>query len=136
MLRVKQNCVMILFCGVWKRMGCFMVSTWIDVRRWPVGIVLRLLLEYCCYSDRLSLKNCCNGGVYKSRNAACHLSVVGGALYHVSLVDFKIPFNIEGSKYMIDMVRGGPGSYRLRMNESEIEAEMHTLRDRVLGDNS
>jgi hypothetical protein len=27
------------------------------------------------------------------------------------------------------MVRGGPGSHRLRMNESEIEAEIHTLRD-------
>ena len=27
------------------------------------------------------------------------------------------------------MVRGGPGSYSLRMNESEIEAEIHTLRD-------
>jgi hypothetical protein len=27
------------------------------------------------------------------------------------------------------MVRGGPGSYTLRMNESEIEAEIHTLRD-------
>lgn len=27
------------------------------------------------------------------------------------------------------MVRRGPGSYRLRMNESEIEAEIHTLRD-------
>ena len=27
------------------------------------------------------------------------------------------------------MVRGGPGSYKLRMNESEIEAEIHTLRD-------
>lgn len=27
------------------------------------------------------------------------------------------------------MVRGGPGSYRLRMNQSEIEAEIHTLRD-------
>lgn len=27
------------------------------------------------------------------------------------------------------MVRGGPGSYRLKMNESEIEAEIHTLRD-------
>lgn len=27
------------------------------------------------------------------------------------------------------MVRGGPGSYRLRMNGSEIEAEIHTLRD-------
>lgn len=27
------------------------------------------------------------------------------------------------------MVRGGSGSYRLRTNESEIEAEIHTLRD-------
>lgn len=27
------------------------------------------------------------------------------------------------------MARGGPGSYRLRMNGSEIEAEIHTLRD-------
>lgn len=27
------------------------------------------------------------------------------------------------------MVRGGPGSYRLRLNESEVEAEIHTLRD-------
>lgn len=27
------------------------------------------------------------------------------------------------------MVRGGPGSYKLKMNESEIEAEMHSLRD-------
>jgi hypothetical protein len=27
------------------------------------------------------------------------------------------------------MVRGGPGSYRLRLNESELETEIHTLRD-------
>lgn len=27
------------------------------------------------------------------------------------------------------MVRGGPGNYRLRMNDSEVEAEIHTLRD-------
>jgi len=27
------------------------------------------------------------------------------------------------------MIRGGSGSYRLRMNQSEIEAEIHTLRD-------
>lgn len=27
------------------------------------------------------------------------------------------------------MVRGGPGSYRLRLNGSEIESEIHTLRD-------
>lgn len=27
------------------------------------------------------------------------------------------------------MVKRGPGGYRLRMNQSEIEAEIHTLRD-------
>lgn len=36
----------------------------------------------------------------------------------------SITLNIQ-----IDMVRGGPGSYRLKMNQSEIEAEIHTLRD-------
>ncbi|XVE60451.1 hypothetical protein DITRI_Ditri05aG0129600 [Diplodiscus trichospermus] len=83
-----------------------------------------------------------------------YLSVVGGALYkasassaamvsdyvgylekgqippkHISLMHSQVSLNIEGSKYTIDMVRGGPGSYRLRMNDSEIEAEIHTLRD-------
>lgn len=83
-----------------------------------------------------------------------YISVVGGALYkastssaatvseyigylekgqippkHISLVHFEVSLNIEGSKYTIEMVRGGPGSYRLRMNGSEIEAEIHTLRD-------
>ncbi|KAA8522505.1 hypothetical protein F0562_013134 [Nyssa sinensis] len=83
-----------------------------------------------------------------------YLSVVGGALYkasassaamvsdyvgylekgqippkHISLVNSQVSLNIEGSKYTIDMVRGGPGSYRLRMNDSAIEAEIHTLRD-------
>ncbi|KAE9603887.1 putative ligase [Lupinus albus] len=83
-----------------------------------------------------------------------YLSVVGGALYkasassaalvsdyvgylekgqippkHISLVHSQVSLNIEGSKYTIDMIRGGSGSYRLRMNESEIEAEIHTLRD-------
>ncbi|KAG2709256.1 hypothetical protein I3843_05G209100 [Carya illinoinensis] len=83
-----------------------------------------------------------------------YLSVVGGALLkasassaavvsdyvgylekgqippkHISLVHSQVSLNIEGSKYTIDMARGGPGSYTLRMNESEIEAEIHTLRD-------
>nr|ASZ00196.1 acetyl-CoA carboxylase 1 [California macrophylla] len=83
-----------------------------------------------------------------------YLSVVGGALFkastssaamvsdyvgylekgqippkHISLVNSQVSLNIEGSKYTIDMVRGGPGSYRLRMNRSDIEAEIHTLRD-------
>ncbi|KAG4215598.1 hypothetical protein ERO13_A01G186450v2 [Gossypium hirsutum] len=83
-----------------------------------------------------------------------YLSVVGGALYkasassaamvsdyigylekgqippkHISLVHSQVSLNIEGSKYTIDMVRGGQGSYRLKMNQSEIEAEIHTLRD-------
>uniref|UniRef100_A0A803M2A6 Acetyl-CoA carboxylase n=1 Tax=Chenopodium quinoa TaxID=63459 RepID=A0A803M2A6_CHEQI len=83
-----------------------------------------------------------------------YISVVGGALYkasassaatvseyigylekgqippkHISLVHSEVALNIEGSKYTIEMVRGGPGSYRLKLNESEIEAEIHTLRD-------
>ncbi|KAH7862897.1 hypothetical protein Vadar_010776 [Vaccinium darrowii] len=29
------------------------------------GVVLRLLLEYYCYGDRLSLEKCWNGSVYK-----------------------------------------------------------------------
>ncbi|KAI0495328.1 hypothetical protein KFK09_025478 [Dendrobium nobile] len=82
------------------------------------------------------------------------LSVVGGALYkasassaaiisdyvgylvkgqippkHISLVNSIVSLNIEGSKYTVEMVRGGPGTYRLRMNGSEVEAEIHTLRD-------
>ncbi|KAL3655269.1 acetyl-coenzyme-A carboxylase [Castilleja foliolosa] len=83
-----------------------------------------------------------------------YLSVVGGALYkaaatsaatvseyvgylekgqippkHISLVNSQVSLNIEGSKYTINMSRGGPGNYTLRMNNSEIEAEIHTLRD-------
>ncbi|XP_072972493.1 acetyl-CoA carboxylase 1-like isoform X1 [Typha angustifolia] len=83
-----------------------------------------------------------------------HISVVGGALYkamtssaaivsdyvgylgkgqippkHISLVNSFVSLNIEGSKYTIERVRSGPGSYKLRMNGSEIEAETHTLRD-------
>ncbi|XP_074264154.1 acetyl-CoA carboxylase 1-like [Silene latifolia] len=83
-----------------------------------------------------------------------YISVVGGALYkasassaatvseyvgylesgqippkHISLVRSQVSLNIEGSKYTIELVRGGSGSYRLRLNESEIEAEIHTLRD-------
>ncbi|KAL6179520.1 hypothetical protein ACLB2K_051035 [Fragaria x ananassa] len=48
---------------------------------------------------------------------------------HISFVHSQVSLNIEGSKYTIDMVRGGPGNYRLRMNDSEVEAEIHTLRD-------
>ncbi|GAU24570.1 hypothetical protein TSUD_149110 [Trifolium subterraneum] len=83
-----------------------------------------------------------------------YLSVVGGALYkasassaalvsdyvgylekgqippkHISLVHSQVSLSIEGSKYTIDMIRGGPGSYSLRLNQSVIEAEIHTLRD-------
>ncbi|KAK1441623.1 hypothetical protein QVD17_07665 [Tagetes erecta] len=83
-----------------------------------------------------------------------YLSVVGGALYkaaarsaamvsdyvgylekgqippkHISLVNSQVSLNIDGSKYTIDMVKRGPGSYRLKMNQSEIDAEIHTLRD-------
>ncbi|AQK65793.1 Acetyl-CoA carboxylase 1 [Zea mays] len=83
-----------------------------------------------------------------------YLSVVGGALYeassrsssvitdyvgylskgqippkHISLVNLTVTLNIEGSKYTIETVRGGPRSYKLRMNGSEIETEIHSLRD-------
>ncbi|XBI75211.1 hypothetical protein VPH35_068610 [Triticum aestivum] len=83
-----------------------------------------------------------------------YLSVVAGALYeassrsssvvtdyvgylskgqipprHISLVNLTVTLNIEGIKYTVKTVRGGPGSYKLRINESEIEAEMHSLRD-------
>ncbi|OQU91942.1 hypothetical protein SORBI_3001G262400 [Sorghum bicolor] len=83
-----------------------------------------------------------------------YLSVVGGALYeassrsssvvtdyvgylskghippkHISLVNLSVTLNIEGNKYTIETVRGGPRSYKLRMNGSEIEAEIHSLRD-------
>lgn len=83
-----------------------------------------------------------------------YISVVGGALFkastssaalvsdyvgylekgqippkHISLVNSQVSLSIEGSKYTIEMLRGGPGSYRLRMNQSEVEAEIHTLRD-------
>nr|ASZ00206.1 acetyl-CoA carboxylase 2 [Geranium incanum] len=90
----------------------------------------------------------------KAERPPWYLSVVGGALVkasasgaavvsdyvgylekgqippkHISLVHSKVSMNIEGSKYTIDVVRGGPGNYRLRMNGSEVEAEIHTLRD-------
>ncbi|KAF8046826.1 hypothetical protein N665_3391s0004, partial [Sinapis alba] len=83
-----------------------------------------------------------------------YLSVVSGALYkasatgavvvsdyiayldkgqippkHISLVHSQVSLNIEGSKYTVDVVRCGSGSYRLRMNNSEVAAEIHTLRD-------
>uniref|UniRef100_A0A0D6R0K3 Uncharacterized protein n=1 Tax=Araucaria cunninghamii TaxID=56994 RepID=A0A0D6R0K3_ARACU len=83
-----------------------------------------------------------------------YISVVGGALYkastmsaarvseyigylekgqippkNISLVNSIVSLNIEGSKYTIEMIRGGPGSYRLRLNQSGVEAEIHTLRD-------
>ncbi|CAN8288726.1 unnamed protein product [Cochlearia groenlandica] len=48
---------------------------------------------------------------------------------HISLVHSQVTLNIEGSKYTIDVVRGGSGNYRLRMNNSEVVAELHTLRD-------
>nr|CAC19875.1 acetyl-CoA carboxylase [Brassica napus] len=83
-----------------------------------------------------------------------HLSVVSGTLYkasatgaavvsdyiayldkgqippkHISLVHSQVSLNIEGSKYTVDVVRSGSGSYKLRMNNSEVAAEIHTLRD-------
>ncbi|KAJ7569509.1 hypothetical protein O6H91_01G081500 [Diphasiastrum complanatum] len=48
---------------------------------------------------------------------------------HISLVNFQIHLSIEGSKYTIEVTKRGPGSCKLRLNESEIEAEGHILRD-------
>nr|CAL63610.1 acetyl-coenzyme A carboxylase [Alopecurus myosuroides] len=83
-----------------------------------------------------------------------YISVVGGALYktittnaetvseyvsylikgqippkHISLVHSTISLNIEESKYTIEIVRSGQGSYRLRLNGSLIEANVQTLCD-------
>ncbi|KAL6839698.1 hypothetical protein ACP4OV_030386 [Aristida adscensionis] len=83
-----------------------------------------------------------------------YISVVGGALYktvtanaatvsdyvsyltkgqippkHISLVNSTVSLNIEGKKYTIDTVRTGDGSYKLKMNESVIEANVRTLCD-------
>ncbi|XP_040385332.1 uncharacterized protein LOC107305445 [Oryza brachyantha] len=66
-----------------------------------------------------------------------YLSVVGGALYEASsrsssvFTDYVGYLSKEGSKYMIDMVRRGLGSYKFTMNGSEIEAEIHSLRDAI-----
>lgn len=83
-----------------------------------------------------------------------YISVVGGALYktvttnaatvseyvsyltkgqippkHISLVNSTVSLNIEGSKYTIETVRTGHGSYRLRMNDSTVEANVQSLCD-------
>ncbi|TXG48636.1 hypothetical protein EZV62_024511 [Acer yangbiense] len=50
-------------------------------------------------------------------------------IMHMSLVNSQVSLNNEGSKNSIDVVRGGHESYRSRMNESGIEAEIHTLCD-------
>eukprot|EP01018_Ginkgo_biloba_P038670 Gb_33780 [translate_table: standard] len=90
----------------------------------------------------------------RAERSPWYLCVVGGALFkastmsaarvseyigylekgqippkNISLVNSLVTLNIEGSKYTVEMIRGGPGSYRLRLNQSKIEAEIHTLRD-------
>ncbi len=59
-----------------------------------------------------------------------------------SCIGFSIPQDIQGwsmiSQYLngffaqcvqVESIQGGPGSYLLRLNKSEIHAEAHTLRD-------
>ncbi|AQK42572.1 acetyl-coenzyme A carboxylase1 [Zea mays] len=83
-----------------------------------------------------------------------YISVVGGALYktvttnaatvseyvsyltkgqippkHISLVNSTVNLNIEGSKYTIETVRTGHGRYKLRMNDSTVEANVQSLCD-------
>ncbi|XP_057531974.1 acetyl-CoA carboxylase 1-like [Amaranthus tricolor] len=77
------------------------------------------------------------GGLYKaSTSSAATVSEYIGYLEkgqippkHISLVHYEVALNIEGMKYTIEMIRGGPGSYKLLLNGSVIEAEIHTLRD-------
>ncbi|KZV28923.1 hypothetical protein F511_13718 [Dorcoceras hygrometricum] len=77
------------------------------------------------------------GALYKASasNAAAVSEYVGylekGQIppKHISVVDYQVSLNIGGTEYTINMVRKGPGSYRLRMNDSEIEAEAHILTD-------
>ncbi|RRT63703.1 hypothetical protein B296_00019863 [Ensete ventricosum] len=49
----------------------------------------------------------------------------GGSIHDFSDSQFGMPINND----LIDMVRGGLGSYKLRMNGSEVKAEIHTLHD-------
>ncbi|KAG0579665.1 hypothetical protein KC19_4G115000 [Ceratodon purpureus] len=90
----------------------------------------------------------------RSERPPWEISVVGGALYkasrliaarvteyigylekgqippkNISLVNFQISLNIDGTKYNMELTKGGPGSYLLRLNKSEVHAEAHTLRD-------
>ncbi|KAL9247543.1 hypothetical protein vseg_020966 [Gypsophila vaccaria] len=90
----------------------------------------------------------------KAEGLPWYMSVVGGALYHASassaakiaeyvgylkrgqippkhipIVHSKVSLNIEGSKYTVELMWGGSGRYTLTLNGSEIEAEVHTLRD-------
>uniref|UniRef100_A0A0E0EX18 Uncharacterized protein n=1 Tax=Oryza meridionalis TaxID=40149 RepID=A0A0E0EX18_9ORYZ len=65
-----------------------------------------------------------------------YISVVGGALYEASsrsstVVTDYVSYLMKGQLLPeeIEIVRGGPHSYKLRMNGSEIGAEMHSLLD-------
>lgn len=83
-----------------------------------------------------------------------HISVLGGALReaemmtaarvseyvgylqkgqippkHISLVNFDVSLNIEGVKYTVSLIKRARASYLLKVNDSEVAAEVHTLRD-------
>ncbi|XP_024517260.1 acetyl-CoA carboxylase 1 isoform X1 [Selaginella moellendorffii] len=77
------------------------------------------------------------GAIYRtSRLCAARVSEYIGYLEkgqippkNISLVNFRTSLNIDGSKYTMELTKGGPGTYRLNMNNSRVEAEVHTLRD-------
>ena len=47
----------------------------------------------------------------------------------ISLVNFDVSLNIEGVKYHVAVTKKGPHSYRLQLNASQVDGEVHTLRD-------
>lgn len=54
----------------------------------------------------------------------------GFSVYNCCTIEhFPVVYHKILATSQIEMVRGGPGSYRLKLNESDIEAEIHTLRD-------
>ncbi|CAI7906126.1 unnamed protein product [Closterium sp. NIES-54] len=77
------------------------------------------------------------GGLFMaSRTAAARVSEYMGYLekgqippVSISLVHFNLVLNIDNVKYMLALSRQGPGSYKIRMNQQEVLAEVHTLRD-------
>ncbi|GBG75894.1 hypothetical protein CBR_g21136 [Chara braunii] len=48
---------------------------------------------------------------------------------NLSLVDFKVTLNIDARKYTVHLTKRSPNSYHVQLNSSEVNADIHTLRD-------